>query len=609
MGPRFPRWMSGLGLAGLLLAFAPALSPPLAPGALELQGQGSRELRSREARVLREAGGREAAGDPAGAEVVLRSFLEDEPGSTGALFALERVLRNQGRLVELLPVVDRAVGAGAGGAPVRYLKLRLLVETDSAAAVGPEIEDWIRDEPGSVDPYREGARALERARGPEAAVALLQRGIGRFGDSSALELDVGDVLVRAGNPAAAAEHWARGLGEDAVQLPTLLRRIQGLGGSDRTAVLEPLVSALGADPTTPARLRAGITLSLEAGMDGEARALAERTEALMAGAARNTFLGQLARDAGAAGNGALQLWAMEAHRETASPPDVRALDGEIARVALSLGDTTTAIRARSREADAWPRGSSERRRALSAAIALEVATLPPDEVQPRVDAFRTEFPGAAEVDEVASVLARNLLSQGDSAAARQVLRQMDGPAAARERAMLALRGPDPRDARDDLMAAASGLPPAQATELLQLVSLLDVLSGDGGRLAAAASVQAQEGDPAGGAATLVEGLDELPRGDRPALLALGARMLETQGDRSGAAALRERLVSEHPEAAEVGEAVLALARWRGSSPEGVPEAILLLEEFIVDRPTSPSVPEARRELNRLQRRTGTGGPL
>lgn len=598
----------GAALAWALLALAPALPGGLAPGPVTLDAQAGRDLRSREARVLREAGGREAAGDPAGAEAILRSFLEEEPGSTGALFALERVLRNQGRLVDLLPVVDRAVATGAGGAPVRYLKLRLLVETDSLEAVGPEIEDWIRDEPGSVEPYREGARALERAEGPEAAVALLQRGLDRIGGSSALELDIGDVLVRAGDGAGAAVHWARGLGDDAVQLPTLLRRVQGLSGAERNAVVAPLIEALGAEPTTPARLRAGITLAMESRMAPEARALAERTEQRLSGAARNTFLGQLARDAGAAGDAPLQLWAMQAHRETASPPDVRALDGEIARVALSLGDTATALRARSREADAWPRGSSERRRALSAAMALEVATRPPREVQERLEAFRTEFPGAAEVDEVASLLARNLVSQGDSAAAQQVLRQMDGPAAARERALLALGGPDPREARGDLLAAASGLPPVQATELLQLVSLLDGLSGDGGRLAAGATVQAQEGDPEEGAARILQGVDDLPPADRPALLAMAARMLDAAGDRPGAADVREHLVSEYPEASEVGEAVLSLARWRASSPDGVPGAILLLEEFIVDRPSSPAVPEARRELNRLQRRTGTGGP-
>lgn len=594
--------MRGTWLLCALLILLPGI-----PEAVQAQAPVGRELRSREARILREAGGREAAGDPAGAEVILRSFLEDDPGSTGALFALERVLRNQERLAELLPVVDRAVSAGAGGAPVRYLKLRLLVETDSLQAVAPEIEDWIEDEPGSVEPYREGARALERAQGPDAAVALLQRGLQRLGGNSALELDVGEVLVRAGDGPGAAVHWARGLGDDAVQLPTILRRIQGLGGGERSAVLTPLITSLGEEPTTPARLRAGITLALEAGMAAEARILAERTEGLMAGAARNTFLAQLARDAGAAGDTSLQLWAMEAHRATASPPDVRALDGEIARVALALGDTATALRARSREADAWPRGSSERRRALSAAVALEVRTLPPTEVRQRVDAFRTEFPGAAEMDEVASVLARNLLSQGDSAAARQVLQQMDGPGAARERALLALAGPVPRDAREDLLMAASGLPPVQATELLQLVSLLDVLSGDGGRLAAAATIMGQEGDPSGGAALIVQGLEDLPSGDRPALLAMAARMLEARGDRPGAAGLRERLVSQHPEAPEMGEAVLSLARWRASTPDGVPAAILLLEEFIVDRPSSPSVPEARRELTRLQRRTGTGG--
>jgi len=208
---------------------------------------------------------------------------------------------------------------------------------------------------------------------------------------------------------------------------------------------------------------------------------------------------------------------------------------------------------------------------------------------------------------VASILARSLLARGDSTGAWEMLRQTGGPAAARERALLALAGPTPREARDDLLAAAAGLPQVQATELLQLVSLLDVLGGDAGRVAAGASLLALKGDPHGGAARIVEGLLALPARDRAPLLAMAARMADSGGDRERAGGLWQQLVDEHPDAAEVGEAVLSLARWKASTPAGVSGAIVLLEEFIVSRPQSPAVPEARRHLTRLRRSPGHGG--
>ena len=49
------------------------------------------------------------------------------------------------------------------------------------------------------------------------------------------------------------------------------------------------------------------------------------------------------------------------------------------------------------------------------------------------------------------------------------------------------------------------------------------------------------------------------------------------------------------------EATLELARFRSSGPEGVDEAIRLLEDLILSQPNSAIVPTARRELQRIQR--------
>ena len=47
---------------------------------------------------------------------------------------------------------------------------------------------------------------------------------------------------------------------------------------------------------------------------------------------------------------------------------------------------------------------------------------------------------------------------------------------------------------------------------------------------------------------------------------------------------------------------MALARYRADQPEGVEEAVRLLEDLILTDPNSPIVPHARRELQRLRGR-------
>ncbi len=69
-----------------------------------------------------------------------------------------------------------------------------------------------------------------------------------------------------------------------------------------------------------------------------------------------------------------------------------------------------------------------------------------------------------------------------------------------------------------------------------------------------------------------------------------------------AAEIRRRILTEHPDAPEVGEASLALARHHARSVNGVGDAIRLLEEFITLRPNAALVPDARVELERLRRR-------
>jgi len=82
---------------------------------------------------------------------------------------------------------------------------------------------------------------------------------------------------------------------------------------------------------------------------------------------------------------------------------------------------------------------------------------------------------------------------------------------------------------------------------------------------------------------------------------MGARIADDGGVPKQAADFRERIIREYPYASEVPEATLELARFKGATPEGVNEAIRLLEDLILSQPNGAIIPTARRELQRIQR--------
>lgn len=175
-----------------------------------------------------------------------------------------------------------------------------------------------------------------------------------------------------------------------------------------------------------------------------------------------------------------------------------------------------------------------------------------------------------------------------------------GPGAALERALRLLEGGAFADGIAALEAALPEMEPSRATEALELSLALSELTVAGGRVAAGAAALRHRGR-AGEAVDLVRrGLGTVPAPDRPALLALGARVADEAGLPGEAAEFRRRIVTEHRDAREFPEAALRLARAVAADPGGRDEAAGILEALIVERPESPVAPDARRELERIR---------
>ena len=556
--------------------------------------------------MLRQASTQESRGELKEAEATLRELLELQSGAAAAVFALERVLRTDGRLPEALHVFDRYVAEYPQTSQVWRHKLGVLIEVDSLAAVETTVENWIRAAPGSPDPYREGARALEGVVGARRAAELIEEGVAALGDLPVLLVELGEMELAAGRPEEAAEAWARALGRDRARSGEVLRRIAELG-DEREVVAGRIIGVLGTEPTTVPRLEAGAELALREGLESEARRLAQTARSHAGEGEFRAFLDGFARQAEEEGLHESALWAyMELRELTYDREEARRTDDRIAAQALAAGDTAAALAAMHRITESYAGGTAERRAAWTRELGILVESPDTEAAMEQLAAFKEEHPGAEDLDCLSAALASRLLGEGKRDEAMMVLSGIEGPGAALERAFLLLENGAVADAVAALQAALPELEPSHATEILELTLALSELTAPGAGLAARAAIASHRGDLEHSVALVRDGVDGLPAPDRPAVLALGARAADRVGLAEEATAFRRRIVAEHPDSREFPEAALRLARAIAANPGGRDEAVRILEALIVGRPDSPVVPGARRELRRIQ--TGNSGP-
>jgi len=214
--------------------------------------------------------------------------------------------------------------------------------------------------------------------------------------------------------------------------------------------------------------------------------------------------------------------------------------------------------------------------------------------------FVSEFPGSRELDRLAAEVSRALQAREALVEARRVLDGVEGPASALDRGYLFLASGAVEEGRAALMQSLAGLPPAESTTTIRLVSLLGRMGDQVARVLARAAWEARRGAVEQAFELLERGLEEAAPATRADLLAHGARMAEDAGAADRAAQARTRLLEEHPDAAAVSEAALALARYHANRENEVQTAIDILEALIAERPDDPIVPNARLELSRLR---------
>lgn len=564
-------------------------------GVYQAEAQG-RPL-DRRTQLIRDAARLESEGDLAGAEAALLRLVRSDPTSLGGVFALERVLRAQGRVEEMLPLLD-AFLAQQGASEVRGLKLQLLGETGAHEELIEDAEIWINEDSRREVVYRLVARAYEPAFGADRALEILQRGRAEIG-ASALALDIGDIHAAAGDLVGAVDEWVDAVGPNGSEAQTVQARVENLGVAGQGAARR-LVGILG-EAAEPLRLGAAARMAVELQLMPEALEFTEKYADGLRGRARNSFLEDIARMARDSGLAEVSAWSYGELREAASSPgERRQLDQRIADMAMQMGDTIAALRAQQRVAESYDPDSDEGRRARARVIHLEAASLEAEPLRMSFLAFQANFPEATELDALAAAVSAALQSRGDPDGAHAVLQGITGPRSALETAYILLDAGDIERGRSTLLRAVSGLPPSEATPVIQLASLLGQISQGSVPILVTAGVRAHRGKGVEAAEGLVSETQNLAASDRAALLAEAARMAMRSSDTTLSVDIRERILTDYPNAPEVAEATLELARHYAGSGGDYEEAVRLLEELIVRDPGAAVVPEARLELERLR---------
>ncbi len=579
----------GVVLTALATCFALSLQSVAAQGRF-----GDEELR-----LIRQAAALESSGDLDGAEQALVRLLEIDPVSSGGIYAYERVLRQKGEVLRLLPYVDGHLRRREDSG-IRSLKLQLLVEADSLDALAEEAESWLAQRPDDETTYAEVARAYETAFGHDRAIQVLESGRERLG-GDALALVIGDHYAADGDVDAAVDEWTKAVGDAGMNVPAVRRRILGLAEGG-TGAARRLVANL-SQSDAMGRRRSAVRLAIELGLAPEALELAAREVDRLTGNARTGYLEELSVAATAAGVAQVASWAYaELSRGEDDPDDRRIMEQRRAEAALAAGDTAGALDAFDGVARSLAVGSADRRMLEARALRIAAAARDMDRLRSSWTDFREAYPTAPELDALAATTAVTMVGWGDIDGAIAALDGIEGPRSSIERAYLLMGSGEIQAGQATLMQAVPSLPPSEATEVIQMASLLGRLSPSASQALANAGVQAHVGRGASAAQTLADQAFGLPQSDQPLLLAEAARMADRAGDPAVAAGIRGQLVREHPDAAEVGEASIALARHLARVEGNVTEAVRTLEDLITRQPNAAVVPEARLELERLRSR-------
>jgi len=559
---------------------------------------------------LRRAEALERAGRLTDAEALLRSVIDQWPGEAGAILGLERVLRREGELEELLPVVERAIALDPDAVLLRQVQLRTLADLGRIDELRRAGAEWLNASPELGVAYRDFASSLRRLGQAAEAERVLKEGLPRASRPSALVVELADLYLSQGRWYEAAEQWleimnvSAGVGWDLISY-----KLESLADNARPAAEATLQLLARSDAPGAPKLAA--LAALYADRPDEARLYAQRVlDSELPLPERRAFINQVARAAAAREEEELAAWAyrylLAAEGGRASRLDLaqRLVEHELAR-----GDTAAALEALDRGLEDSEPGSAEHRWGLSRRVRLLANR---DEARAAEVAWRRWTESyASETEETAALAAAVAaadLRAGRLDEAREIVAAaprsgLDRATAAQldiVGAYVALHDGDYDAARSRLEGAALAVPGTESNEAIRLLGILRE-GGDAELDAvAAAHRMLSRGRPGDAFDRLSRAMQRSPASPaRPALLLWAGELALAAGDLAAAEEVLLEVERSFPGTGEAPVALMTLAEALAEDGRGA-EAVEHLERLILGYPDSALTPIARRRLAELR---------
>ena len=527
-----------------------------------------------------------------------RVILAREPGNPAGLLGAERVYAQLGWRDSILPLVEAALRRDPAGATARGIELRTAQAAGGTSQAAQVLQRWIDAAPRSDTPYREMARLLLAAGRHEDARATIEVARERLLDPNALQPELAQLEVIAGNWPRAATEWrtallrqpalgaAAAFGLQAAPVVVRERLLRLLTEGDSAAVPRRVAAELLLGWNEPEQAWVMLRSALpreRAGLAAALRSFADRARAQPGEAAQ--------RVAGAA----LEQLAVATPPLEASQWRVAA-----ARAYAEAGDGAAARRVLRAMADDPVAPANAAASAATTLIELYVREGNPAEAERLLEQGRERLPGS-DVRRIALAVARAWIARGGLDRAEAAVRTDSSLAGDEVRGWVALYRGNLAAARELLRSA--GVRPAEgaaATERAATLALLQGVGVDSLPALGAALLLAAQGDTAASAralAQLARG-PGLPKG-WPEVLSWAARYAAAARDGTLAEQLWGDVLERYPTSPQAPAAQLAVARALAARGDAA-GAAQRLEALILTYTESALVPEARRELDRVR---------
>ncbi|HEX5436016.1 MAG TPA: tetratricopeptide repeat protein [Gemmatimonadaceae bacterium] len=515
------------------------------------------------------------------AAAAYRAVLAHDPTSLPGLLGLERVYAQLGRADSLLPIVNAAIARQPHVAAIRTIKLRTLNSLGREDEVRASFARWCAEWPGDPQPYEEYAKLLLQDGRTLKADSVLRQGQATLGSDRAFQYEIAQVRASTGQWAQSAAAWRRAVTDNSYLDQAAVFSLSAVSEAARPQVR----AILAAPPITAGARRILAALELGWGSPQQAwLALKDLPPDSSAVAAWLSFAGRAeevqswltARDA---------LMLVLAHKHDASVATRAATD------ALSGGDAESAVALAGR---AEPGMDSAE--AASTVLPVHLRALStlgrPQDATRLLNAYAPYAKGA-QSGRLMQDVAWGWIRVGKMAEAKALLERAHlGPAGEMD-GWIALYQGDLVTARKHLTAQDESASP----QLVLALSLLQRTTADSAPEVGQAFLAMARGDTAAAAAAFQQAAKQVP--DAATLLLATAAELYNGRHDPHAQEIWESIVVHHPDAPEAPEAELGWARALQRAGDRT-EAVQRLEHLILTYPQSALVPQARRELERLQ---------